>query len=125
MVFIFSFLAILRERHSVYMRDCVDAIYRIDGELELKLRRRTEDSIGNEDCVVPAARVNVIQRAINYYADVVGTLVGVAILIIVIMVVSRMIGTAVTRNTCLPRGVLACSKHPSVHLRHADRAHHS
>jgi low-affinity ferrous iron transport protein len=46
----------------------------------------TGDKDMNDDFVIPAPNVNWLQRAIFYYADVVGTLVGVALLIIVIVV---------------------------------------
>ncbi|KAF2160327.1 hypothetical protein M409DRAFT_70498 [Zasmidium cellare ATCC 36951] len=83
MVFIFSFLAILRERHSDYIRACIDAIYRVDSTLELKLRVVTNDQAGNLPVVIPALRMNRVQRIITYYADVVGALTGVALLIVV------------------------------------------
>lgn len=83
MVFIFSFLAILRERHSDYVRACIDAIYRIDSTLELKLRSLTNDRNDNLPIAISALRMNRLQRIITYYADVVGALTGVALLIIV------------------------------------------
>lgn len=83
MVFIFSFLAILRERHSDYVRACIDAIYRIDSTLELKLRVITNDRNDNLPVAISALRMNRLQRIITYYADVVGALTGVALLIIV------------------------------------------
>ncbi|KAF2147657.1 Low affinity iron permease [Myriangium duriaei CBS 260.36] len=86
MVFIFSFLAILRERHTDYLRSCLDAIYRVDGLLEIKLRQMTGDEIPNDETIIPSLKINVIQRAITYYADVVGTLVGIALLVIVLIV---------------------------------------
>lgn len=86
MVFIFSFLAILRERHTYFLRCCLDKIYRVDGLLEIKLRQMTGNEIPNDETVIPALKINAIQRAITYYADVVGTLVGIALLIIVLIV---------------------------------------
>ncbi|KAK4496667.1 hypothetical protein PRZ48_012649 [Zasmidium cellare] len=83
MVFIFSFLAILRERHSDYVRACIDAIYRVDSTLELKLRTVTNDEADNLPVAIPALRMNRVQRIITYYADVVGALTGVALLIVV------------------------------------------
>ena len=46
----------------------------------------TGDELGNEPVVIAAPKVNFVQRAIYYYADLVGTLVGIAILISVIFV---------------------------------------
>lgn len=86
MVFVFAFLANTRERHSRYAAKCLDAVYEVDAALELKLRMLTDDKDMNDDFVIPAPNVNWLQRAIFYYADVVGTLVGVALLIIVIVV---------------------------------------
>lgn len=86
MVFIFSFLAILRERHASYINSCLDAIHRVDAALETKLRSLTKDDIPNAEVHVPAAKVSAIQRAINYYADIVGALTGVVILILVFIV---------------------------------------
>lgn len=86
MVLIFAFLANIRERHTVYIERCLDAIFEVDSEVELKLRGLTGDADENPVVVIPAPRVNGIQRAIFYYADVVGTLVGIALLIIVMVV---------------------------------------
>ncbi|KAF4342749.1 low-affinity iron zinc ion transport fet4 [Fusarium beomiforme] len=83
LIFIFSFLAILRERHAAYTHACVDAIYRVDAALEVKLRALTNDEIVNPETLMSAPRVSWLQRAINYYANVVGTLAGVALLIVV------------------------------------------
>jgi low-affinity ferrous iron transport protein len=86
MVLVFSFLANIRERHSRYIARCLDATFRVDSALELKLRLLTNDTIANDTVIVPAPKVNRIQRAIYYYADVVGTLVGIGILMAVIVV---------------------------------------
>jgi len=80
MVFVFSFLAILRECHAGYLRSRLDAVYAVDTQLEMKLRDVTGDEMPNPEVVIPPPRVNGLQRAINYYADVVGTLVGIALL---------------------------------------------
>jgi len=85
MVFVFAFLANIREQHSRYTAQCLDAIFTVDATLELKLRVLTRDTVCNESIVIPAPNVNRVQRIINYYADVVGTLVGVAILVVVII----------------------------------------
>ncbi|KAL1984647.1 hypothetical protein VTN96DRAFT_8773 [Rasamsonia emersonii] len=86
MVFVFSFLANIRERHSDYTKRCLDAIFRVDAALELKLRTVTGDQQENELVIIPPPKANVVQKVIFYYADVVGTLVGIVILIIVIIV---------------------------------------
>ncbi|KAE8369176.1 Low affinity iron permease-domain-containing protein [Aspergillus caelatus] len=86
MVFIFAFLANIRERHAAYTRSCLDAIFQVDSSLETKLRQLTDDSLPNDLVIIPAPRVSKIQRAIFYYADFVGTLVGIAILVAVIVI---------------------------------------
>jgi low-affinity ferrous iron transport protein len=86
MVFVFAFLANIRERHAEHTRRCMDAIYHVDSALELKLRVLTGDRLENECVVIPRPKTNVAQRVIFYYADIVGTLVGVALLIAVLVV---------------------------------------
>ena len=86
MVFVFCFLANIRERHSNYTACCLDVIYTADAALERKLRAVTGDKLPNDVVVIPPQHINVLQRAIYYYADLVGTLVGVVLLIIVIIV---------------------------------------
>jgi low-affinity ferrous iron transport protein len=86
MVLLFSFLANIRERHSRYHRMCIDLIYQTDSALELKLRILSEDTISNQPIIIPPPKVSKVQRAINYYADLIGTLIGIAILVIVLIV---------------------------------------
>ena len=86
MVFVFVFLANIRERHSKHTADCLNAVYEVDSALERSLRLLTGDIEANDYFIVPAPKVNWLQRAIFYYADVVGTLVGVVLLVIVMIV---------------------------------------
>lgn len=86
MVFVFSFLANIRERHSEYERVCLEATFRVDTYLERRLREVTEDDLPNDVIVIEPPKTNPLQRAIYYYADVVGTLVGIALLFIVMIV---------------------------------------
>jgi low-affinity ferrous iron transport protein len=86
MVLVFSFLANIRERHASYMRVCLDAIFRVDSALELKLRHLVGDKQDNEVIVIPPPKVNWLQKVIYWYADVIGTLVGIVILIIAMIV---------------------------------------
>ncbi|KAJ8607001.1 hypothetical protein MRB53_040598 [Persea americana] len=85
MVFTFAFLANIRERHSVYAKKRIDATFQVDSALERKLRDLTDDRLYNNGVVIPAPKVNFVQRAIYYYAEVVGTLVGIALLFAVII----------------------------------------
>jgi low-affinity ferrous iron transport protein len=94
MVFTFIFIANIGQRHFVYTKKCVDAFFLADSSLELRLRSLTNDVQSNIEVVIPAPKVGKIQRAIFYYADFVGTLVGIAILITV-MVAWLAVGPAV------------------------------
>jgi low-affinity ferrous iron transport protein len=98
MVFILAFLANIRERHSNYMTKCLESIYEVDAALELRLRTATSDSIENRPVVIPAPKRGRIQRGIDYYADLVGTLLGIAILFFVI-IIWVVIGPAMSFNS--------------------------
>lgn len=86
MVLIFAFLANIRERHSAYAAKCLNHIFEVDSTIEFKLRTMTGNIDPNPSVTIPAPKVGRLQRAIFYYADVVGTLVGIAILIVVMVV---------------------------------------
>jgi low-affinity ferrous iron transport protein len=86
MVFILAFLANIRERHNNYTTKCLQYIYEVDTALELRLRTATGDRIKNETVVIPSPSRSGLQRVIDYYADLVGTLLGIAILFFVIIV---------------------------------------
>ncbi|KJZ76391.1 hypothetical protein HIM_04120 [Hirsutella minnesotensis 3608] len=98
MVLMFSFLANIRERHDRHLQSCLDTLYQVDSAVEIKLRMMTGDDTPNEPFVVPAPKSSRIQRAIFYYADLVGTLTGIAILIVV-MVVWLAIGPLMSFNS--------------------------
>ena len=93
MLFLLAFLANIRERHKKHAARCITSIYKIDAALELKLRAAAEYAVPNDPVLVPAPQVGKVQRAINYYADLVGTLIGIAILMIV-MVIWVLVGPA-------------------------------
>lgn len=86
MVLYFAFLANIRERHSAHNKKCLDALFATDSELEVRLRSLSGDVENNPRITVPAPKVGRLQRAIFYYADFVGTLVGIAILMTVMIV---------------------------------------
>jgi low-affinity ferrous iron transport protein len=86
MVFMLAFLANIRERHKKYAAECLELIYKADAALELRLRAVTGDTTANQDFKIPAPQVSRIQRWINFYADLVGTLLGIAILVVVLMI---------------------------------------
>jgi low-affinity ferrous iron transport protein len=80
MVFILAFLANIRERHTKYMTKCLSSIWQLDSALELRLRRLTQDTTENEPVKISPRKRGWIQRRIDYYADLVGTLLGIALL---------------------------------------------
>ncbi len=86
MVFVLAFLANIHERHGEYSNRCLEAIWKVDAALELRLRAATGDSEPNLAVTIPAPNFGRIQRVIDYYADLVGALIGVAILILTIVV---------------------------------------
>ena len=86
MVFILSFLANIRERHFGYLTTCLDRIYEVDTALELRLRTATGDSMENETVIILPPKRGRLQRGIDYYADLVGTLIGIAILFLVLVI---------------------------------------
>ncbi|KAK9387645.1 Low affinity iron permease-domain-containing protein [Lipomyces mesembrius] len=86
MVFVFVFLENIREQHRTYSESCLALIHKTDSSLELRLRIVTGDTIENEPVVIPGPQVTKIQRAIYYYADVVGSLVGIGLMLIVIVI---------------------------------------
>ncbi|POR35252.1 Low-affinity iron/zinc ion transport protein fet4 [Tolypocladium paradoxum] len=98
MVLIFAFLANVRERHNLYIKRCLQCLFELDSAIELKLRTMTGDDIPNEAVVIPAPKMSGVQRGIFYYADLVGTLTGIAILLIV-MAVWLAIGPAMQFNS--------------------------
>ncbi|KAI5457559.1 putative low affinity iron transporter [Mariannaea sp. PMI_226] len=81
MILIFAFLANIRERHEVYIEECLDTIFHVDSAIEKRLRIVTCDDTPNPTVVVPGPRMGRLQRAVFYYSDVIGTLVGVSILL--------------------------------------------
>ncbi|GIC88106.1 uncharacterized protein Aud_004497 [Aspergillus udagawae] len=85
MVLVFAFLACLRECYADYTNICLDAIFRLDSTLESGLRRLSEDDEPNITMLDIPPRENYLQKVIYYYADIVGTLVGILFLIAVII----------------------------------------
>ncbi|BGP27345.1 hypothetical protein JCM10295v2_006313 [Rhodotorula toruloides] len=85
MLFVFAFLCCVRERHGDHVATCLDKIRETDEELEQSLRRLTGDCRPHAAVVVPAPRITRLQRAINYYAEFIGSLVGVAFLLVVVI----------------------------------------
>lgn len=85
MVLVFAFLACLRECYADYTNTCLDAIFRLDSTLEGELRLLSEDDTPNPVEVDVPPKENYLQKVIYYYADIIGTLVGILFLIAVII----------------------------------------
>jgi low-affinity ferrous iron transport protein len=85
MVLVFAFLACLRECYADYTNTCLDAIFRLDSTLESELRLLSEDDVPNPVELDIPAKENYLQKVIYYYADIVGTLVGILVLVAVII----------------------------------------
>lgn len=85
MVLVFAFLACLRECYADYTNTCLDAIFRLDSTLEKELRRLSQDDLPNQTEVILPPKENFLQVAIFYYADIIGTLVGIIFLVLVII----------------------------------------
>ncbi|KAL5320493.1 hypothetical protein ACEPPN_011299 [Leptodophora sp. 'Broadleaf-Isolate-01'] len=86
MVLIFAFLAYIQEWHGTSTQKCLTRLTQIDCDLEKSLRQATNYATENSTIIVAPPSMSKIQRAIFYYADLVGTLTGIVILIIVIVV---------------------------------------
>lgn len=86
MVVSFALLANIGQRQAVQTRDKFDVLFKSDATLELYLRSLTHDVEPNVEVILEAPQFGKAQRAIFYYADFVGTLVGICILITVICI---------------------------------------
>jgi low-affinity ferrous iron transport protein len=85
MVLVFAFLACLRECYADYTNTCLDAIFRLDSALEKELRRLSDDDLPNQMEVILPPKENFLQVVIFYYADIIGTLVGIVFLVMVMI----------------------------------------
>lgn len=85
MILVFAFLACLRECYADYTNTCIDAIFRLDCSLEKTLRHLTQDDLANATEVIVPPKESFLQVLVFYYADVVGTLAGIVILVIVVI----------------------------------------
>ncbi|KAJ5767148.1 uncharacterized protein N7511_004764 [Penicillium nucicola] len=85
MVFVFAFLACLRECYAAYTHNCVEAIFRLDSALEKQLRRLSQDDRPNTSEIIMPPKESYLQIVVFYYADVIGTLAGLIILLLVII----------------------------------------
>lgn len=85
MILVFAFLACLRECYADYTTSCIDAIFRLDSSLEKGLRRLSQDKLPNALEVIVPPKESYLQIVVFYYADAVGTLVGIIVLVSVVI----------------------------------------
>ena len=83
MMLCFALIACTREQNRTRTSASIHHICQFDVALESRLRQMTRDTIPNEEITIRPHKVNRLQRAISYYADLVGTLVGIALLVTV------------------------------------------
>lgn len=86
MIVLFILLANIGQRHAVHTKQSLSQLFKADATLELQLRALTHDIEPNPEVTLPAPKVGKAQRAIFYYADFVGTLMGIGILTAVICI---------------------------------------
>ena len=86
MIFQFTFLANIRQRHKVYMERCMASLFEADALLERKLRYLTGDIAANEQVTIPPPKSTKIARVVDYYAALIGTLAGIIILVVFIII---------------------------------------
>ncbi|KAL2313932.1 Low-affinity iron/zinc ion transport protein fet4 [Schizosaccharomyces pombe] len=73
------FLQNVRHRHMKYIDRCVTSIFRIDSVIEEELRRMMGDKEPNEEITIKMDKINLGERSIDYYADLIGSGVGVVV----------------------------------------------
>lgn len=81
MIFQFTFLANIRERHRIYTEKCLNSVFQLDVQLEQKLRLLTNDSTSNMPATIPAPVTSKLANIIDFYVALVGTLIGIGILV--------------------------------------------
>lgn len=86
MMVCFALIAWIREQNRARTSAHLLHICQLDEALEFQLRQKTGDTEPNAEITIYPRKVNRLQRAISYYADLVGTLVGIALLMTVIVV---------------------------------------
>ncbi|KAH7038359.1 Low affinity iron permease-domain-containing protein [Microdochium trichocladiopsis] len=85
LLLVFAVLSNIRNTHAARTQQAFASLARTDEELERRLRQITGDVQPNPMVTVPVPNVSRGQRAIFYYADLVGTLTGVIIMLVVIV----------------------------------------
>ncbi|KAJ5744975.1 hypothetical protein N7533_009845 [Penicillium manginii] len=85
MILVFAFLACLRECFADQTNICLASIFKLDAKLERELRRVSQDELPNLTVTIAPPKESYLQMVIYYYADIIGTLVGIIILVLVII----------------------------------------
>ncbi|KIW13340.1 hypothetical protein PV08_08528 [Exophiala spinifera] len=80
MMLCFALIACTREQTRARTAAYLNRICDLDVSIERRLRQITQDTIAHDEATIYPQKVNRLQRAISYYADLVGTLVGIALL---------------------------------------------
>ncbi|MCJ1302090.1 low-affinity Fe(2+) transport protein [Hypocenomyce scalaris] len=83
LTFTTMFLQKTRQHHADYLSKCIQSIKEVDCRLEASLRQATGDMGPNDTVEIEPMKSSRNVRAIDYYADVVGSGIGVVISTIV------------------------------------------
>lgn len=79
-----TFLQNIRARHDKYIAKFLLAIYEIESNIDMKLRTRLNDfETQHEMITIPPSKRSKLEVVIDWYADVIGTGIGVVILVAV------------------------------------------
>ncbi|GAA5799260.1 Low-affinity iron/zinc ion transport protein fet4 [Helicostylum pulchrum] len=79
LTFTSMFLQNIRRRHMEYLEKCLRSIMRTDCELEIILRRHSNDNKLNPVITILPHPVTRSIRAIDYYGDIIGSGIGVTV----------------------------------------------
>ncbi|KIW36998.1 uncharacterized protein PV06_10896 [Exophiala oligosperma] len=86
MMICFAMIACIRELNRARTNAHLLHISQLDEALEFQLRQMTGDTDPNAEITIYPCKVNRLHRAISYYADLVGTLVGIVLLMTIVVV---------------------------------------
>lgn len=73
------FLQNMRYRHEKYVQDIMNRIVKIERQIEVVLRDQTNDILPNPLVEIGRENRNLLEKAIDVYADLIGTGVGVVL----------------------------------------------
>ncbi|BDD62729.1 low-affinity Fe(2+) transport protein [Monascus purpureus] len=79
LTFTSMFLQNIRQRHMTYLKDCLRSLIKADRQMEQRAREITGDAEPNPICQVAPEKITRGNRAIDYYASIVGSGVGLFI----------------------------------------------